>query len=1616
MSEIQVSPKLIPVIRIVNPFDPREFVRETFVWEQTKTLAEYFPLGTVEHVVSINGKPVEAEDFGVTYLDHTDNLVICPVPQGGGSGKTILRIVAIIAIIYFSYGTYGYDLAAGMAATTGMGTAAAWQAGMVMAGSMLVNALLPPPKPTQNQNGSDLSSSPTYGVDGAKNTSAENVSVPVCYGGYRMAGNMLGLFTENAGDTQYLYMLLNAGEGPVISLTDILINDQPLSSYKNVETMVREGRKDQTVIPWFADSITPRSVNRPMLFNVYVNHQTTTAVNRMRFDVVFPQGMFSVDTQTGARSAVSVDFSIEVRKVGTAGAWIDCGGAMLPNKHRVFHYGVVAAESPVLNPDTGLMEVVSLATVSLTLPPGYTFVGDDVMADVWSSYSGEGGLQYGYISTKVGYVEWVSDFETGINVTANSTSAVRRSYFSPMLDVGVYDARLKRITPDIVSDAIQDKIFISDINEIVLDDVAYVNTALVGLKIQLNDQLSGVPNVTFINGGRLVRTFNFATNVWEDRASKNPAWIVLDALTHTRYGASMSYSRFDMAMFKEWAQFCETNNLTFEAVIDTSMNVWDALQPVLRCGHAQIVNVGTRFTVVIERAAVPTMMFGVGNIIEGSFKETWLGVADRANEIDVTYFDRADNYKQRAIRVVDEAAMARGDKQRPSAITMVGIVDKEKAYKEGFFALNLNRYILQTIEFSAPMEAIACTVGDLIYVQHDMPQWGFAGRTELNSTVSNIVLDREVLIETGKQYKLLVKHDAIKRAQGAITSVVGNTLILSSGAGTSVVKRIKSNGIDRAVLSTFNGGATYSVTVESGTFLSGATYELWDTDVIEERDVVATPGTFTSVTLMSPFSEAPGQFLNWMFGEVTKVKKPFRVRMISGNHDYKRDLSCVEYNASCYDFTGMAAPTPNFSALPAAVAHVLYAGVTEEAIGSGGGVVTNVTVNFYSTSESYASSTVKVAVNGRAYETIATEAFSSASVYCQAGDNLIFKVIAKDTLGSTASEGSAPTLAHAVAGATRAAPVVTGLAVVMSGIGVTASWDRPVTTGAVDWTVTQVRVGASWEAGAVRFTGKATSANLGWLASGTAQIWVAHGNIAGVWSVRTNAQIVISPPLQPVIVGEVGRGEVTLTWQDCKASQPIFTYVIRKGATFATSVLLGQQDGTSFAKTEPVQGTFLYWVVATDLGGNESFPGYVSVTVLTTIDQAITQLNNNLGVAVGDINVDLNLLKLKDSFNSSIALVGVASEIVTRTNNDESLSQLITTVVATANTDRLNTFAGIENEATARASADGATATQISTVVATATSDRAAAVASVQTEATARAGETGQLFAKYGVTLSVGGKISGYRINNDSVAGSDFVILSDRFAVAQSVAGTTKYPFTIGLIDGIPSIGIAANMYVDGTITAGKLIVASLDAVSATMGNLRSGSVRAGQYADYAWPTTGGGYYLGPEGLKLGNANTGAYFEVTAAGNLYAQNFSIVNGTLTINQANVINTLNVAGNAITVPSAASTSGGIATNSSTGTAVQSLVVATNGSPVSLHANVTHSSNIDEQVYIGIYRNTLNIAGEVSLGVHTIKAGTYCLLALTGIDLTPPPGTHTYLLRITCSGASYNRVLTAINIKK
>lgn len=938
---------------VYNPLDVSNRAVFELEYASHKPLSAYLE-GLPENVdwyCQVNDNEMHRAGWALSVPKAGDCIVLIPKVHGGGGSKGILRIIATIVIAVAAAYTGGLAGAA-----YGPAFGAVVSAAVSIAGGLLISALLPPPKP--NSFGSqDENDGITFGIDGPKNSSQEGLPVPVVYGTRRVGGNFVQLFTENHVDvdglsSQFVFGQTVLSEGEIESITDIEINQQPASSFDLVEIERAYGTSDQEPGGWFDRTVSLSNVNS-VIDEDYDTYSTLGVVDSLRVDITAQAGLLELAESTGQRSEVNVPIEIEYRPIDMSADWKSFVSMSLLDNISVSVFDESATGFKV----DAIASAIITANTDITVRLDYRRVGDPTWIELEALTKNlkivrvfhtithperppvttieykKATLDFAWIQS--GLVDEIYEFqlvqvdplvgtlpltltvknldryeETPPAIADKTRSEVRRSYHTHTLPQGFYDIRWRRTSPISTSDFVQDGLILSDIGEIIHDEVGLVHTAWLGFKIKLSGQLSQIPVVTALVKGIKVDIYDDEGVVVENRWSDNPADIAIDMQLNRRYGAGMDQDQIDFPAYAEWREFCNLNNFYCDMVYDYSSNIQDSLDHVFTAGRAQRVSAGFKGSVAIERADDPVMLFGVGNIIKDTFEINYLSFEDRINEIEAIFPDKNDGYKSRSIRIVDDILVARGDISKPTTIQMPSITDPTRVYQEAWLRLQINRLVARVITFEAGSDAIACLPGDVIAVQHDMPKWEIAGRLASGSTTTRVNVDREVSIDPTKSYKVIVIHDAIQRYDLPITSQVGRKVYVSGlPSDYLAVRRLINNGKDWGIERLLYGSGVTEILLEPGadldTFTGNA--QLWDTDVIESRDVTGPlafgGGVFTGalVDLATPLTLAPAALSNFMFGEAIKVGRKFRVTSISsGSQDATHKIAATEYKDEIY--------------------------------------------------------------------------------------------------------------------------------------------------------------------------------------------------------------------------------------------------------------------------------------------------------------------------------------------------------------------------------------------------------------------------------------------------------------------------------------------------------------------------------------------------------------------------------------------------------------------------------------------------------------------------------------------------------------------------------------------
>lgn len=583
-----------------------------------------------------------------------------------------------------------------------------WRSVIAMAVGMIGNAIVSKlTAPKVDRSNSEQSN--TYGWGGTETVTGQGYPLAVTYGRMKSAGLLLSRHVISDGEKQYLNLLYCAGEGELSKIEDIRINANPISNYKDVQVDIRKGTNDQTVIPNFNDNFADQSLNYELTESWNTQQVQGDACDAIELTVGFPNGLY-YSNDSGGADRTSVTLKAEIRKVGDE-SW-----------------------------------------QALPLANQKGMAGHIKRRDAWNFIKSDNSVTN------------TSDYAGRIEEATNN--AFYRVFRFDNLEKARYEIRMRCSAKDGKSLRHVNKVYWVQLTQIIYDDFVHPGKALIGIKALATSQLSGSdPKVTWIQERSDVYVFNPYINKYEAQPADNPAWAAYDLIHICRkiggeyivFG--QPHMRLDYNAFKAWADKCKTNGFTFNYIYDTAMRLWDALKYPEAVGRGKVIPVGTRFTCVSDYQSTPVQLFTVANIKHGSFTEEFQGVEARANSVEISFLNKDKDYERDVIPVYGDTYDESDTLTNPAQVELMGCTSLEQAYKHGKHFLRCNKYEIRTVTIEAFTDAIACTVGDIILIQHDIPEWGEGGRVVAVSG-QTITLDKEVTVQPGKDYQLLIRSNS----------------------------------------------------------------------------------------------------------------------------------------------------------------------------------------------------------------------------------------------------------------------------------------------------------------------------------------------------------------------------------------------------------------------------------------------------------------------------------------------------------------------------------------------------------------------------------------------------------------------------------------------------------------------------------------------------------------------------------------------------------------------------------------------------------------------------------------------------------------------------------------
>ena len=482
-----------------------------------------------------------------------------------------------------------------------------------------------------------------------------------------------------------------------------------------------------------------------------------------------------------------------------------------------------------------------------------------------------------------------------------------------------FTIKVERITADSTSNRLANKTMWASYTEIIDAQFRYPNTAYMGVKFD-SEYFNNIPTRTYEIYGIKVRVpSNYApetrtyTGLWDGTFkvayTNNPAWILMDIVTHKRYGLGDRLGEFsvDKWALYQIAQYCDQMipdgfggqepRFTCNLWLTEQRSAYDVLSDLCSIFRAIPVWNGTELTFIMDRPSDPVWTYTNANVVGGQFSRQYSAMKARHNAIQVEYKD-AENHYENTIEYISDDEQIRKFGLNLKKVTAFGCTSRGQAFRTGKWILETERLETETITFTVGSEGLMNIPGDIIRVSDNH----FAG-TNIGGRVQAIhgrtlTLDREIQFSANHFLSYInaqAKHQKIR-----ITAVSGKQVTLDSepvglslqGVWSLLTQTVASQ-LYRCMTVTENEEGTYTIFAlqhepqKEAIVDNGASFEPRNTSVIK------TP------TLESLNAEATpnGLKLNWSStAGVGTLTYDIKILKAGNLYAYHKGISSTEFS------------------------------------------------------------------------------------------------------------------------------------------------------------------------------------------------------------------------------------------------------------------------------------------------------------------------------------------------------------------------------------------------------------------------------------------------------------------------------------------------------------------------------------------------------------------------------------------------------------------------------------------------------------------------------------------------------------------------------------------------
>ncbi|MFM6607072.1 MAG: host specificity protein J [Dolichospermum sp.] len=312
--------------------------------------------------------------------------------------------------------------------------------------------------------------------------------------------------------------------------------------------------------------------------------------------------------------------------------------------------------------------------------------------------------------------------------------------------------------------------------------LAYPNSALFGFGFKAVE-FQSLPQVSLKLAGRKIRIPSNATptatrgltfsGIWDGTfvtpsvAVADPAWILYDLITNTRYGLGryINQSQIDKWALYEISQYCNEyvpdgyggteHRFQCHLLLEGKDEAYKVIQQFLSIFRGFSYWISGAIGFVSDKPGSPVTQFTQSDIEEGMFSYTRTGLKTRHTVALVTWVNPDDFYRQSVEAIDDPNGIAKYG-VREIEVSAFACTSRGQARRAGYATLLTDRLEQETVTFKCRAYGTYVKPGDIIRIMDSKRADIRYGGLIAASTTTSITLDNPVEILENEVYSLTV--------------------------------------------------------------------------------------------------------------------------------------------------------------------------------------------------------------------------------------------------------------------------------------------------------------------------------------------------------------------------------------------------------------------------------------------------------------------------------------------------------------------------------------------------------------------------------------------------------------------------------------------------------------------------------------------------------------------------------------------------------------------------------------------------------------------------------------------------------------------------------------------